>query len=180
VPGKHAPSSPVSFIASLTRSAAFALAILGLIVLIAVVAVNSRDQDPQASGSPTPTASATATSTGGTPAPDATATVSGSPSPSVLPRSKVTVVVLNGNRTAGLAGRVSEQLEEDGYKTGEPGNAETEAKTIIYFKPGRKAEAEILRRRHFEWMSTDQLKRATEGLPDAMLVVVLGTDHQDP
>lgn len=175
MPGKHAPRSPLSFFLSLSRAAAFALAVLGLVVLIAMVAVNSRDQGEQAFDQPrssvTPTPSSPTSRASPSPTPTASRTL--------VPKSKLTVVVLNGNRVAGLAGQTSDRLEDDDYDVQEPGNTGTTSTSLIYYRSGLKAEAEVLRRKHFPWMDRSRVKQRTSGLPDEMLVVVLGTDHPD-
>jgi hypothetical protein len=57
--------------------------------------------------------------------------------------STVTVSVLNGTATNGLAGRISNQLNGAGYKQGRVATAsdQTRTATIVAYMPGHKAEA---------------------------------------
>jgi hypothetical protein len=57
--------------------------------------------------------------------------------------STVTVSVLNGTATNGLAGRISNQLNSVGYKQGRVATAsdQTRTATIVAYMPGHKAEA---------------------------------------
>jgi len=177
VPGKHAPGSSGSFILSLGRSAAFALAVLGVVVLIAVVAVNSRGDEPgsraQGPTSPAPTTSAEPTSTvkPRSPSPEASA--------SLRPHAKVAVHVLNGNGRTGAAGAVASQLEEDGYVIIEPGNSPIINRTIIYYGEGYLDDANALRQRHFDHVKAARVQPREPGVGDesANIVVILGKDQ---
>jgi LCP family protein required for cell wall assembly len=62
--------------------------------------------------------------------------------PTVAP-SHVSVTVLNGTRTGGLAGQVSAQLAAEGFHTGTPGNADNSdyAHTVIRYAAGQAAAA---------------------------------------
>jgi len=57
--------------------------------------------------------------------------------------SSVTVAVLNGTATSGLAAHVSQRLVGDGYKQGMVGNAadETHASTVVAYRPGNERGA---------------------------------------
>lgn len=185
MPGKHAPESPRSFLLSVGRSAAGALAVLGVVVVIAVIAVNSRgDEQPGAlgSGSPSATGSPSAEPTE-TSKPSSTAKPSRKASPDASPnlreRGDVTVQVLNGNGRTGAAGSVSTRLDEDGYDVIEPGNASVINRTIIYYDEGYEADAEELRRRQFDYVKQARVRPREPGTGDqaASIVVVIGKDQ---
>jgi hypothetical protein len=56
----------------------------------------------------------------------------------------VTVAVLNGTGTPGLAGRTSHMLSADGYKPGTVATAsdQTQSSTVVAYLPGYRADAE--------------------------------------
>jgi hypothetical protein len=64
------------------------------------------------------------------------------PTAAVVP-STVTVSVLNGTASNGLAGRISTQLSSAGYKQGRVATAsdQTRTATIVAYMPGHKADA---------------------------------------
>ncbi|WP_436494676.1 LCP family protein [Actinokineospora sp. HUAS TT18] len=77
----------------------------------------------------------------------------GSPSSSAAPGSssgapaeatKPTVTVLNGTGRPGLATEVADSLSDQGFKTGETGNAAARAKTVIRFAKGEKSAGEAV------------------------------------
>jgi hypothetical protein len=63
-----------------------------------------------------------------------------------LPRADTSVVVLNGNGRTGAAGAAADRVHELGYLVAGTGNAGRSdyARTIVMFRPGRKAEAQRL------------------------------------
>jgi hypothetical protein len=66
------------------------------------------------------------------------------PRPSAVDRAAVSVAVLNGTATSGLAGRISQQLSGDGYKVGaQPADAadQTHATTTVGYAPGARSDA---------------------------------------
>ena len=91
------------------------------------------------------------TSSGGSSNATRASSTSNAPGTSTAPRkrtiavapSTVTVSVLNGTATNGLAGRVSNQLTSAGYKQGRVATAsdQTRTATIIAYMPGSKADA---------------------------------------
>lgn len=181
MPGKHAPASPKSFILSVARHVVALLTGLGLLVVIVVVALGSDGGDtklPVASPSETtsaePEPSVTETPVFTTPTPSIE-----EPTPETLAPAKVTVIVLNGTTTAGLARTVSDALEKDGYRAGAPGNAPAQEKTTIYFRSSAyREEAQALGDAHPELGS---VARATaETRTSAMITVVLGADYSPP
>jgi LCP family protein required for cell wall assembly len=63
---------------------------------------------------------------------------------STVPRAQVTVSVLNGTGTKGLATQTANKLANLGFKTGPTGNADRTAQTVIRFGAGQDAAARTL------------------------------------
>jgi hypothetical protein len=110
--------------------------------------------------------------------PGATPSPSTSPSKArkARPKSQVTVLVLNGTSTSGLAAVVRERLQNDGYKTKTPANYPQKIQTtIIYYQADSQAEAERLQRQRF---AGSELRPAPATIPmDVDLEVILGADQ---
>jgi hypothetical protein len=112
-----------------------ALVLGGLVAAVAVVAavliVSSSSSSP---GKTSPSSAAAAASERHRTAPTSTA--------SVDPKT-VTVAVLNGTDTSGLAGRIAQKLSADGYKQGLVGNAtnQTQSKTTVAYRAGSQLRA---------------------------------------
>ena len=74
------------------------------------------------------------------------------PSPTISPatarpRSEVDITVLNGSGADGLAGQVSEQLLDTGYRSAAADNGPTTpGPSVVYFTSGNRPEAARLRR----------------------------------
>ena len=176
MPGKHAPESPTSFYLSVARAVGGALVVLGVVALIAIAAVGSNNKKtPKAGSTVTPKATATHSVR-------VSPTVSATASPSVHPNSKVTINVLNGTTTAGLARRAGETLSGDGYVVKKVDNCGcgTQSTTTIYYRPGEQADAQALLRKHPE---LGRIKPVSSSIPftsSALLTVVLGTDYNSP
>jgi hypothetical protein len=82
--------------------------------------------------------------------PSATPSTSPSTSASAKPRVKgVTVQVLNGTDTTGLAGIVTGRLKRAGYTMKTPGGVNNASKTTIYYQAGFHPEAQFLKSKHF-------------------------------
>ena len=65
--------------------------------------------------------------------------------PPVRDPERLTVLVLNSTRVAGLAGRVTERLADLGYRTLDPENhPEALATSVIWYVEGFRREAEVL------------------------------------
>jgi Na+-transporting methylmalonyl-CoA/oxaloacetate decarboxylase gamma subunit len=64
----------------------------------------------------------------------------------LLPRTETSVVVLNGNGRAGAARLAGDRAHARGYLVASTGNAPRSdyARTIVMYRPGRRAEAERL------------------------------------
>jgi LytR cell envelope-related transcriptional attenuator len=93
----------------------------------------------------------------------------------VLPRNQVSVMVLNGNGTAGAAHAAADRVQARGYLLGNVGNAPTiTPHTLVMFRPGYAHEGRRLARdlhvrivRPLDGMRTSQLL-------GAHLVLILG------
>ena len=174
MPGKHAPESPASFILSLSRAAGGALAAVAVMTILVVALLNRGSADPQGQGPTieTPTATPTRTvSPTATPSP----TVSATPTRDPLAPSKVTVQVLNGTPRAGLAAATAQDIEAAGYKLAGVGNSARTAKSTIFYKKGRRAEALAFQARFPDFTV---LKEATGSQP-GILRAVLGADYPE-
>ena len=70
------------------------------------------------------------------------------PARPTLPRSEVSVVVLNGNGRAGAAHVAAARVQARGYIVGSVGNAPrpNDGRTVVMFRPGYEAEAHRLAR----------------------------------
>ncbi|GIU92072.1 MAG: hypothetical protein KatS3mg011_0978 [Acidimicrobiia bacterium] len=115
---------------------------------------------------PPPTSTSTTTTTTG---PTTTTTVP-------RPPGEVTVQVLNGKGVAGLAGRVTEELAGDGYRTLPADNHSPLDTSRIWYKPGFQAEAELL--------AASFPDAVVEPVPadlvsEADIVVVLGASYEE-
>ena len=98
----------------------------------------------------------------------------------------VTVAVLNGTATSGLAGRVSQKLTTDGYKSLPPATAadQTRTSTEVAFLPGHRREAlAVAKSLNLGQASVQPIDQSTQALAcpppaacTAGVVVTLGTD----
>ncbi len=174
MPGKHAPESPASFILSVGRAAAGALVVLGVVAVIAVAATGS-NKKPTAQSSTPPVTRTTHPPTSSPSTLPATSTPTATATASTAP--KVTVNVLNGTTTTGIARALATKLTREGYlvKT-----VATEAKhqtvTTIYYRPGEKAAADALLAAHPE---LGKVAAALASTPtNANLTIILGDDYK--
>lgn len=116
----------------------------------------------------------------GSPSPSATHTTPPKtlpPSKSPSPRtSGVTVQVLNGSGTVGLAALTSDTIRNKdlGYTVIDAGNADRTATTTVYYKSGFKVSAEYLQAQVFQDATVQE---ATTSTFTADLTVVIGTDY---
>jgi LytR cell envelope-related transcriptional attenuator len=68
--------------------------------------------------------------------------------PPLRPRSRISVLVLNGNGLSGVAGTTAAKLLADGYRHASPADASQldYARSLVLFRPGWQREAERLGR----------------------------------
>lgn len=59
--------------------------------------------------------------------------------------SEVSVLVANGTEVTGQASRLTSQLRNQGFMTREPRNADAQAASTIFYRPGYAAEATVVR-----------------------------------
>jgi hypothetical protein len=141
-----------------SRRLPLAIASVAVVVIIGgVVAILQSGGTTTSSNVNSPTTSTTATST----------STSGSHKGKkhkvpVFAASSVTVAVLNGTAVNGLAADVAKVLSGAGYKKGSITNAptQTEATTIVYFRPGYKADAQHVARQLK--LSSSRVESATQ------------------
>jgi hypothetical protein len=171
MPGKHAPSSPVSFYFSLARAAGGVVGAIVLVVVLTVVAFGGRsDRTPKA-----PVATGTAPARTPSPSPVPTPSVVPSPTPGIRTPSQTTLAVLNGSGRTGLARRTANQAEAAGYEVKKVDNAQSTKISTIYYQPAFEAEARALQKR---FPGFTQVKPATSSVPsDVMLTMVIGADY---
>lgn len=125
---------------------------------------------------PTTTAAAAST-TAAAPAAPTTSTAPTLPPagpPPMREPGQIIVLVLNSTQTAGLAGRVTEQLSELGYRTESPDNHPSPFETsVVWYLEGFEREAEALA----EALPDANVEPFTGDAPRAHLTVVLGSSH---
>jgi hypothetical protein len=119
--------------------------ILVVAVVIGIVVIRSAFPENASQSITTP-----GPSTHGTTSPTPTPTLSPTSSPSTKPKVKgVSVQVLNGTTTTGLAGIVTIELKKDGWAMRDPGNVKSASRTTIYYRDGFRPQALLLQRKHF-------------------------------
>ena len=175
MPGKHAPESPASFILSVGRAVAGALVVLGVVAVIAVAATGSNKKPTAQSSTPRATVSTRTPTSSPSSTLSATSTPTATSTASIAP--KVTVNVLNGTNTTGLARALATKLSREGYvvKTVDT-RKEHQTVTTIYYRPGQRAAADALLAAHPE---LGKVAAAIASTPtNAMLTVILGDDYK--
>jgi hypothetical protein len=115
-----------------TRALVFALLALAVAAVVVVLVI------VQSSGGGTQTVSVHSTPTTNAPSPQPAAT-----KPTPIDRGTITVAVLNGTPTGGVAHAVSNRLTTAGFKAGRVANASdsTRTATVVAYLPGHRAEA---------------------------------------
>ncbi|MBI2170170.1 MAG: LytR C-terminal domain-containing protein [Actinobacteria bacterium] len=100
------------------------------------------------------------------------------PGAGLRPPSQVQVLVLNAARVEGVAGTITEKLQQIGHPTLPPGNAPPQDETVVYYKPGFEAEAATVAPEVSETTLTQPLSDPSPfaGTEEADLVIVLGTN----
>jgi hypothetical protein len=98
-------------------------------------------------------------------------------------RGNVTVAVLNGTTTPGLAGTVATQLERGGFKRGQVTNAADQQRTgtAVQYAPGQRAAAQQVAS-ILKIPRSAPLDANTQAIagPDAQVVVTVGSDRAQP
>ena len=92
------------------------------------------------------------------------------------PRSRLSVLVLNGNGVSGAAGTEATRLEARGYRNAIPADAQNEnyAQSLVLFKPGYLPEARRLARDAGIRTLSPLDGRTRSQLRGSQLVVILG------
>jgi hypothetical protein len=171
--GKHEPPTKTSFYLSLGASTLRAIIVAaflaaGVLGLMRFFDSNPSEDvtQPSPARSPSPAASPT----------PATPRTTTPPAPTTSPPvENVIVKVLNGTTTTGLAGSVTEILQEAGYTAQEPGNAEATDLTTLFYRADSQPAAQGIQQRFFQ---TARLEPAPDDFPqDVNVVVVLGADY---
>lgn len=200
MPGRHASPDRRRLRRDLMRlavRAVLAAAAVSVLVFAARLLIGGGEQpapaaSEQTSAATAPTAPATAVTAAVTAAPTTTAAASttaaapAAPTTSTAPTlppagpppmrepGQIIVLVLNSTRTAGLAGRVTEQLSELGYRTESPDNHPSPLETsVVWYLEGFEREAEALA----EAVPDANVEPFTGDAPRAHLTVVLGASH---
>ena len=195
MPGRHASADRSRFRRDLTR-------LIVLLTLALVVAVGSAliidylrsgPEEPEVSAPTTSepeTAVADAPSTTAAPRPTTTVAAVTSTVPTVVTTvpetpttlppvrevDRLTVLVLNSTRVAGLAGRVTERLSDLGYRTLDPDNhPEALQASVVWYVEGFGREAEVLA----EAISDADVEPFPGDDPQAPLTVVLGASYRE-
>lgn len=154
---------------------------VGLGVLIAGIPdVSPEMESSSALADSQPTIVPTSTAPTTTPTSEPTTTTT-AVTPSVHSPRSVDVVVLNGARIEGAAADVSERLAELGYATLQPANAPATDTTTVYHRDGYEGDARaVVAELGPGTIDTEPLPDPSpfDGVDDAQLVVVLGTDHE--
>lgn len=104
--------------------------------------------------------------------------------PAVQPPEDVTVLVVNGANAAGLAGSLSDSIEENGYEVLTPTNTAVTETTVVYHRDGFIDNARELAELVPVVDAEPELELFADPLPveeaeNADIVIVVGTDH-DP
>ena len=97
-----------------------------------------------------------------------------------LARGSVTVSVLNGTTTPGLASKVADQAERGGFKRGQVTNAADQARTAttVQYAPGQRGAAQQVAS-IINVPRISPLDANTQAIagPDAQVVVTVGSDR---
>ncbi len=191
MPGRHASDDKRRLRRDLRRAGLLALG--GLVVLVGAVFAartligGSADGEPAEVGTAAtaepattvadtaaPTTAAPATTVVTTAAPATTTTEP--PRPPVRAPSQVGVLVLNATSVGGLAGRLTDQLADLGYRTAPPDNySENLDTSVIWYVEGYDREAAILA----EQVPEAELLLFPGDAPRAPITVVLGADRRE-
>lgn len=192
MPGRHASDDRRRFQRDLRRAGLIAVGVLVVVIGVGLAARTliggSPDRDPAEDGSAAaaepvdtteappvtdaPTTTVPTTTTTAAP----TTTTTELPRPPVRPPSQIGVLVLNATSVAGLAGRVTDELADLGYRTVPPDNhPENLDSSVIWYVEGYDREAAILS----EQVPDAELVLFPGDAPRAPITVVLGAGHRE-
>lgn len=177
MPGKHAPSSPWSFYASVARAAVVGTIALGLIVAIVMVTLGSGDRGTAAPEGPPVTTITPTTDVDPSEEPSGSPSVTPSPSPSETgpPGFTAAISVLNATDRSGLAARIRAKLVDEGYRRVTSGNAEPSDRTRLYYRGRSREAADAISRLIPE---LGEPVPAEADTPKGAVVIILGSDFQ--
>jgi hypothetical protein len=135
--------------------------VLALVAVVYIVLTGNNDDSPSTAptSSDSPTGSTEPTGDGST-APVA---------------EKAPVIVLNSTNTTGLAAKARDDIQEQDWETGEPGNYDGDQlqTTTVFFPDGMEGSAQLLQE---EFPDIGEIKPAEEGMSTSSLTLVLGAD----
>lgn len=192
MPGRHASDDRRRFQRDLRRAGLIALGVLVVVIGVGLVARTliggSTDGDPAenrsaaadqtvaTTGSPPATEASTTTVPATTTTAVPTTTTTEAPRPPVRPPSQVGVLVLNATSVAGLAGRLTDELADSGYRTIPPDNhQENLDSSVIWYVEGYDREAAVLS----EQVPDADLALFPGDAPRAPITVVLGASYRE-
>jgi hypothetical protein len=138
----HAPHVPTQFPWRATTAVAVAVALVELVALIAIGFAKLAPHDRHATAATVRPATATTVHRAAAVKPPRV------PSVPLRPRSRVRVLVLNGNGVSGAAATQAARLQADGYRIGGATNAQRHdyAVSMVMYVPGWAKEARRLAR----------------------------------
>ncbi len=186
MPGRHASDDTSRF-----RRDLFRMSLLGVLAVAAIAAVTvglqvllGGDDSPPPTTAPASTTTSTSTTTTTAPPTTATSTTTTTTTttttlpttttttlPPPLEPGELTVLVLNSTRRTGLAGRTTQRISEQGYRTLPADNySPTLDTSLVRYAPGLEREAETLA----ALIPDANLELSPEDDPPAQLVVILG------
>lgn len=183
MPGRHASADQSRFRRDLTRLLVLALGVLvlgaALLLGIRLLAGGSEDLESPTTTEGTSATSRPTTTVTTTPTTLSTTTTTTLPTttlPPVREPDRITVLVLNSTRVAGLAGGLTQRLSGLGYNTLEPDNHPTLLQTsVIWYVEGFDREAEVLA----EQIPDANIEVFPGDDPIAALTVVLGSSYSE-
>jgi serine/threonine-protein kinase len=153
------------------------VSVVGMILLLGLIwASGSPGDGPALGGGIRPGTTHASPRTSPTPSPSRSPSPSPSPSPTPSPQVEgVTVLVLNGTETAGLATEAASLLETAGFTTATPGNAPATELTTIYYRAEYEVDAHYIGDEFFP--EARILPGTSEDVTDVQIVVILGQNH---
>ena len=194
MPGRHASADRTRFRRDLTRLVILVTLAVAVAVGAALIIdyLRSAPEETEASATTTTEPETVTTAVPATTAPRPTTTVAATTStvttvattvpetistvPPVRSVDRLTVLVLNSTRVAGLAGRVTERLSDLGYRTLEPDNHPEALQTsVVWYVEGFRREAGVLA----EAIPDAEVQPFGGDDPRAPLTVVLGASYRE-